>query len=303
MGDVTEPIIKIQNFSYRYPRTPTPAIKDVSLEVEEGEFVGIVGPTGAGKTTLCLALHGFLPQILGGKAAGDILLAGRDAKTTEISELAFSSKEKSALIGMVFQDPESQLVGMSVEEDLAFGPENLGLPREEILARVKEVLEITRMEGFRDSFPYTLSGGEKQRTAIASVLTMRPRVLILDEPTSELDPIGRVEVFDVIARLKRESGLTIIVVEHNVEELVQHSDRLVALHEGKIVLDGPTREVISQTETLREIGVRPPEATELIRELESQGIINPDNVILGEHAAADYLSNLLKERAKNAARD
>jgi energy-coupling factor transporter ATP-binding protein EcfA2 len=297
---VTAPIIEIEDFSYRYPRTSTPALTHINLTIHDEEFVGIVGPTGAGKTTLCLALHGFLPQILGGKVEGRILLAGKDTRTTPISELAFSSIDRTALVGMVFQDPEGLLVGMSVEEDLAFGPENLGVPPDEIEARVQEALQTTRIEAYRHSFPYTLSGGQKQRTAIASALAMRPKVLILDEPTSELDPVGREEVFEVIKELKSRARLTVIVVEHHMEELVQFVDRLVVLVGGQIVLDGPTPEVLKQTSTLRNVGVRPPEVMELLDLLNQRGLVDsPEgspNGLLDEENAAAYLISLIKAR-------
>ena len=295
--DASEFILDVRNLSYRYPRTSAPVLNGITFSVSEGQFVGIVGPTGAGKTTLCLAMCGLIPHILGGHVDGQLLLAGRDTARTPLDSLLFLKDQHKALAGITFQDPEAQLVGMSVEEDLAFGPQNLGLPAEEINRRVDEVLQLLGMPSFRQAFPYSLSGGQKQRVAIGSTLALQPRLLILDEPTSELDPIGRNDVFTLIRQLKEEARLTIVVVEHHTEELARFADRILVLHEGQLVLDGPSAEVFRAAETLRRVGVRPPEALELIQHLQAAGLIPAYTGALSEEAMVAYLEQHLNCKA------
>jgi energy-coupling factor transporter ATP-binding protein EcfA2 len=294
---MNEPIIRIENFSYRYPRTSAPALKNIDLTVKPGEFIGIVGPTGAGKTTLCLALAGLIPQVLGGRTQGRILLCGNDTATVPLEKLLFREADKKALVGLTLQDPEAQLVGMSVEEDLAFGPENLGLPTAQIQKRVDEILRLIRMESFRFTFPYKLSGGEKQRIAIGSTLALLPQLLVLDEPTSELDPIGRKEVFAVIDELKERSNLAIVVVEHHTEELALFADRIWVMNEGEILLDDQARRVFHQTELLRSIGVCPPDAVELLSELRRCGLVAPAEELMQEEEIVRFLSEHLNGRS------
>jgi energy-coupling factor transporter ATP-binding protein EcfA2 len=293
---MTGPIIQVENFSYKYPRTSAPALKNLNVTVTPGEFIGIVGPTGAGKTTLCLALAGLVPQVLGGKTQGRILLAGNDTAITPLEKLLFRVDEKKALVGLTLQDPEAQLVGMTVEEDLAFGPENLGLPTEEIQKRVDEILDLIRMENFRYIFPYKLSGGEKQRVAIGSTLALLPQVLILDEPTSELDPIGRKEVFSIINELKERANLAIVVVEHHTEELALFADRIWVINEGEILLDDKTSSVFHQTDLLRSVGVRPPDGVELLNELRLTGLIHSTKALIQEEEITRFLKEHLDGR-------
>ena len=293
---VSQPIIDIKDLTYKYPRTSAPALKNINLEIHEGEFIGIVGPTGAGKSTLCLALAGLIPQMLGGKTQGEILLNGQNTTTTPLEELLFRPDEKVALVGLTLQDPEAQLVGMTVEEDLAFGPENLGLPTLEIQNRVTDILKLIRMESFRFTFPYKLSGGQKQRIAIGSTLALSPLLLVLDEPTSELDPIGRKEVFSVINQLKKDANLSIVVVEHHSEELALFCDRILVMNEGEIILDGKTKDVFIQTDLLRTVGVRPPDGVDMIKALKDDGIINPINSLVDENDIINFLKESLNDR-------
>lgn len=288
-------IIEVKDFTYRYPRTSTHVLKNINLKIHEGEFIGVVGPTGAGKTTLCLCLCGLIPHVLGGKSEGSVVIHGKDAKDTPLENLLFLSDEKKALVGITFQDPEAQLVGMTVEEDLAFGPENLGLPPEEIEDRVRHVLELIRMQDFRFTFPYKLSGGQKQRVAIGSTLALRPQVLILDEPTSELDPIGRGEVFSVIRELREQLALTIIMVEHHTEELARYCDRIILMNQGEIVIDDTPHDAFAQVEKMRSVGVRPPDGTELLAHLSSLGITGVPDGAVTEDEIVLYLATLLHE--------
>src|SRR5262245_7237959 len=192
---LTLKLVEMRNVVFRYPSTTAPALDGISLSVEDGEVIGLAGPTGAGKTTLCMALAGLVPHATGGDLEGEVQLAGRDSRASTLGELLTPLDSDRAFVAVTFQDPEAQIVGMTVEEDLAFGPENLGIPPDEIDRRISEALAFVGLEEFRDAFPYALSGGQKQRVAIAAALVMRPRLLILDEPTSELDPAGRAEIF------------------------------------------------------------------------------------------------------------
>ncbi len=301
MSDITPThLIEVRDFSYRYPRTSVPALSDINLTISEGEFIGIVGPTGAGKTTLCLALAGLIPQVMGGKVKGQILLNGKDSATTPIEKVLFDEENKNALVGLTLQDPEAQLVGMTVEEDIAFGLENLGVPTPEIQARVNQVLKLIRMESFLDVFPYKLSGGQKQRIAIGSTLALRPKVLILDEPTSELDPIGRKEIFSVIKQLKEQSHLSIVVVEHHTEELALFCDRIWLMNEGKIIRNNRADLVFRETELLRSVGVRPPDGVELLYGLHMRGVIEPDSdsIYIRENEIIQYLTQQLNGRIR-----
>ena len=287
-------VLEAENFSYRYPRASAQALKNINLQVHEGELIGLVGPTSAGKTTLCLALAGLLPQVGGGTVSGKILLDGNDSATVPLDKLLFRVEEKKALVGITLQDPEAQLVGMTVEEDLAFAPENLGLPAEEIEKRIQDILKLTRMENFRYVFPYKLSGGQKQRIAIGSTLALYPQVLILDEPTSELDPVGRKEVFSVIKDLIADANLAIIIVEHHTEELALYCDRIVLLNNGEIVLQDTVDRVFANVDLLREIGVRPPDGIELLAELRAAGVINNSSTLIDENDIINFLSKSLE---------
>ena len=288
-------IIAVENFSYRYPRASAQALTNINLEVHEGELLGLIGPTGSGKTTLCLALAGLLPQVGGGTVKGRILIDGNDSVNVPLEKLLFRVEKKEALVGITLQDPEAQLVGMTVEEDLAFGPENLGLCSEEIENRIQTILKLIRMENFRFVFPYKLSGGQKQRIAIGSTIALRPQVLIFDEPTSELDPVGRKEVFSVIKELKEQANLAIIVVEHHTEELAMYCDRIILLNEGEIVIQDTVNQVFEQVKLLHEIGVRPPDGVELMAELRAAGLINPSSPLLDEDQIKSYIIECLSK--------
>lgn len=292
-SDNMNPLIELRDFSYRYPRTFTPVLKNLNITINEGDFIGVVGPTGAGKTTLCLALSGLIPAVGGGKVEGELLIAGKNSKDTPLEDLLFLTEERKALVGITLQDPEAQLVGMTVEEDLAFGVENLGLPQEEIWKRINDVLKLTRLEEFRQVFPYKLSGGQKQRVAIGSTMTMLPQVLVLDEPTSELDPIGRGEVFSVIRELKEKENLAVIVVEHHTEELARFCDRILVMQEGEIILDGDVSEVFMQVDLLRQVGVRPPDGVAMLAGLLAEGLINLPGDLIEEEDIVGYLAKRL----------
>ncbi|MDR2029680.1 MAG: ATP-binding cassette domain-containing protein [Treponema sp.] len=264
-----EYLVDICGLKYAYPvyaagMEGENILRGLDLQIKKGEFVSIMGPTGAGKTTLCLTLNGIIPHSTGGKFGGNVLICGINTKKTTIAELA-----KKA--GIVFQDPESQLFSMTVADEVAFGLENLGVPREEMKERVYGALQMVDMTAFAERSPFHLSGGQKQRVAIASILVMEPEILVLDEPTAELDPIGKSEVFRVVNRLRNEKAMTIIMVEHESERIAEFSDRVLIMDQGRIVMEGPPGEIFNKTEQLRAIGVSIPQMAELSSGLRQRG--------------------------------
>lgn len=275
----------MRDVEFRYPATSIPALDGVSLAISDGEVVGLAGPTGAGKTTLCLALTGLVPHSTGGTLSGSVMLGGRDSRDTPLGELLAPLDADRALVAVTFQDPESQIVGMTVEEDLAFGAENLGVPREEINRRIDEALDFVRLSGYRTAFPYALSGGQKQRVAIAAAIVMRPRLLILDEPTSELDPQGRAEIFELIGRLTASGDYAVLVVEHALDDLAAAVGRLVILEQGRVQFDGPPAEVLRNIDRLVEIGVRPPDASVIGMTAERHGLVRSSDRAFIDDAA------------------
>ncbi len=224
----------------------------------------LTGPSGCGKTTLCRCLNGLVPHFYGGKLEGDILVAGLKVSEHSIQELARH-------VGLVFQNPENQLFALFVEKDVAFGLENLGVPRDEIRKRVDWALQMTGIEDLRERAPHELSGGQQQRVAIACVLAMQPKVMVLDEPTSFLDPLGAQKIFEVISELNKGLGITVVLVEHRLDLASRYSDHVVVMNEGKVVLDGEPREVFN-SEMARLIGVGVPKATRLSQILEKSGV-------------------------------
>lgn len=266
-------LAELRDVAFRYRDTTHAALDGISLTIDDGEVVGLAGPTGAGKTTLCMALVGLVPHATGGVLEGSVCLGGRESATSTLGELLTPLDTDRALVAVTFQDPESQIVGMTVEEDLAFGAENLGVAREEIGRRIDEALDFVRLRDLRDAFPYALSGGQKQRVAIAAALVMRPRLLILDEPTSELDPRGRAEIFELIRRLASTGDYAVIVVEHALDDLAAAVDRLIILDGGRVVFDDRPELVLRHIDRLVDIGVRPPDASVLGIAAERAGLI------------------------------
>jgi energy-coupling factor transport system ATP-binding protein len=250
---IQEPLLQLQEVHWHYEDSPTPALTDVSLCLYPGEVVGVVGPAAAGKTTLLLALAGLIPANYAGQFAGKRQAQGQQ--------------------GVVFQDPETQFIGLTIEEELAFSLENVGCSDEQIEQRITEVLQLVGLPGFADRSPFELSGGEKQRVAIASALTNGPQVLLLDEPTSELDPLGAREVFALLQRLKQESQMTIVVSSHATEELATFCDRLVLLAKGQIVLNLPVRDFFARTDVLDQHGIFVPDVIRLYHLLCREGVL------------------------------
>jgi len=256
--------VEISNYSWKYINTQSPALKDISLTIEEGTFVGVVGPNGSGKTTLALSMDGLIPGQYHGIKQGEVRVFGK-----EVEE--YSGGELQQIVGVVFSDPESQFTAMTVEDEIVFGMENLGLAIPEIRERLDWVVDLTELGDMLDKPPYELSGGQKQRVALAAVLAMTPRIMILDEPTSMLDPISRKRIFEVLEKLRREQSNTIIVIEHSLENLVPLTDRMILLHDGHILLEDEPHAFFKQTEFLLEKNVFPPEATQLFYRLSVDG--------------------------------
>lgn len=246
----------LRDVRFRYHGSDAWALDSVSLEVEKGEFVTMLGANGSGKSTVCMLTNGLIPHALRGDLEGSVRVFGYDIKDHAVAEL-------STKVGMVFQEPESQLFCMSVEEEVAFGPENLAVPREEIKERVEWALELVGMKGYNDRSPFSLSGGQKQRVAIAAAISMRPEMLVLDEPAYALDPIGRIELYSVLKDLKERHGMTVLLAERDSEEAAAFSDRLVLMKGGKVLGSGPPRLMLRNPENLREIGVSPPQVAEV----------------------------------------
>ena len=254
-----EPIVQVSGLGYRYRGQKEAALRGVDLEVGEGEFVVVMGPSGAGKSTLCVSLNGLIPHFFRGRMEGEVKIRGHSTRDSKVGEF---TRE----VGLVFQDFEAQLFSTNVELEVAFGPENFQVEHEEMVRRVRNALEWVRLEGFEGRQPATLSGGQKQRLAIASVLAMEPRILCLDEPTTDLDPTGKLGVFEVAEKLRDRDDVTLVVVEHETEETLD-ADRIVVLKDGVVVRDGSAREVLRDVELLEGAGVMPLQVARFFYEL------------------------------------
>ena len=263
-------IIKTENLGFTYTddeelaTAEIPALAGVSINVERGEYIAVLGHNGSGKSTFAKLLNMILTPTV-----GKIYIDGTDITSEEFTEDdMFDIRRK---IGMVFQNPDNQLVATVVEEDVAFGPENLGLPREEIRRRVNSSLALVGMTEYARHAPHKLSGGQKQRVAIAGIIAMKPQVIIFDESTAMLDPQGRREVVDIMERLNREEKITVLNITHYMEEAAR-ADRVIVINDGRIALDGTPREVFSNVEKLRRMGLEAPQGNELILELQKAGV-------------------------------
>ena len=231
-------VIELQGLNYQYPLTERPALKDLTLQVEQGEFVAIIGPNGAGKSTLCYALSGFVPHFYKGELKGSLKILGKESLDSTLDEIVLN-------VGLVFQNPFNQISGakFTVYEELAFGLENLGVPPEEMPPRLERIMRLTGIEELSQRSPYSLSGGQQQRVALASILVMQPKLLVLDEPTSQLDPIGTREVLQVIKEMSNQ-GITVVLAEHKIEWIAEFADRVIVLLDGEMLMDGLPAEVL-----------------------------------------------------------
>jgi energy-coupling factor transporter ATPase len=276
-------IIRTNNLAFTYQGATKPSISDVSIQIEKGEFTLVTGPSGCGKTTLCRCFNGLIPHFYEGEMKGEITVAGDNVKEHATYELARQ-------VGLVFQNPENQLFALSVEKDVAFGLENLGVPREEMRKNVDWALHLTGIYDLKERAPHELSGGQQQRVAIASVLAMKPQVIVLDEPTSFLDPLSARRIFEVIHELNRNLGITVVLVEHRLDLTAKYANHIIVMDQGKILLDGDPRQILRSEET-RLIGVGIPKATRLYQLLSKDGIDLGDTVPL----SSEEMAHLLKE--------
>jgi len=257
-------LINIENFTFYYGDSEKPALKNINLQIKDGEFILITGPSGGGKSSLCRCFNGLIPHFYGGRVTGNVAVQGTDV-------ISHSTKELATKVGMIFQDPENQLVAMDVEREIAFGLENLAFPKMLIAKRLEESLDTLGISALRHRQVHELSGGEKQKVAIASVLALHPGILVLDEPTSELDPKSAEEVLSVVERLNDELGLTVILIEHRLDRVAQHVDRLIMMSHGEVIADGDPRQVLSSKKPV-EIGVGVPPITKLVQGMRERGI-------------------------------
>lgn len=275
--DAKNPIIQAESLSFTYPadgeKLSLPVFEDLNIEIEEGSFTAIIGPNGCGKSTLAKHFNAVLLP-----SGGKVWISGLD--TADEERLLDIRRQ----IGMVFQNPDNQIVANVVEEDVAFAPENLGVPSPEIRSRVDDALKTVEMYEYREHAPHLLSGGQKQRVAIAGVLAMQPRCIVLDEPTAMLDPRGREEVISTVSRLNRERGITVVLITHHMNEAAE-ANRVVVMHKGGILLDGSPSEVFSQVELLRKAGLDVPQTTDLLFSLNGAGWSLPLDALTPEACA------------------
>ena len=257
-------VISTNKLTYSYPGATTPSIQDVTMKISKGDFVILTGPSGCGKTTLCRCFNGLVPHFYNGTLEGEITVADLNVADHKIHELAKH-------VGLVFQNPENQLFALSVEKDVAFGLENFGMPREEMKKRVEWALQMAGISELAERPPHELSGGQQQRVAIASVLAMQPEIMILDEPTSFLDPLGAEKIFEVLNELNKKLGITIILVEHRLDIAAKYANRVVVMDKGTVALSGTPREIFT-SDKARLIGVGIPKATKLYQHLKRNGV-------------------------------
>lgn len=257
--------VSIQDLGWKYAGRKNFAIEHVDLEIEENTFVSVVGPNEHGKTTLVSCIKGIIPNSFHGVWRGTVEIFGQDVRKMSAQTLADE-------IGFVFADPEAQFTSMTVEEELVFGLENIGLGLQEVKERLEWVTEIAMIRDLLDKPPYEISGGQKQRVAIASVLAMKPRIMILDEPTSMLDPLGKDFIFEILTTLKKEQDLTLIVVEHNIEQVAPLSDLMVLMYDGQVAKAAPPAEFFENSEFLVEHGINTPQATAFVDTLKREEV-------------------------------
>ncbi|MEM3815636.1 MAG: energy-coupling factor transporter ATPase [Candidatus Bathyarchaeia archaeon] len=291
--------VEVNDLKFRYLGSSRFALNGVSFRVRKGEFFTIIGPNGAGKTTLALCLVGVIPHYIEGELSGNIVIDGIDVGSRSIPEIAMR-------VGLVMQDPETQIIGITVKDDVAFGPCNLGLDRHVILDRVSKALRMVRMQGYENRETARLSGGEKQRVAIASILALHPDIIVADEPTSQLDPIGKREVFETLLQLNKSEGKTVIMITHDIDWAVKYSDRIGLLYFGKFVFIGSPRDLLSKIgiDGLANYGINPPQIPTLYLKLVEKGVLKESSSmwLSVEEASLELRKILQRKNSKRSSR-
>lgn len=274
--------LKLENVNYKYPLEEKNTLQNINIEIKKGEFWAVIGKNGSGKTTLCNILRRFVPDFYKGELTGKIILEGKELKD-------YSQKEIVQKIGFVFQNPFTQISGVknTVFEEIAYGLENLGIERETIISEVEKILKLLEIEKLRDKNPYNLSGGQKQRVALASIIAMNPDILVIDEPTSQLDPKGTEDIFKIINLMANE-GKTIILVEHKLELIAEYAENILVLDEGEIILSGKAEEVLNNKILLeKEIGMT--QYSMLAYELEKSGKVEFEEIPITKEKIVELL--------------
>lgn len=293
-GNLNNAIVDVKNVEFLYEETEetggTRVLKDVSLQVKRGEFVVVLGHNGSGKSTLAKHLNAILVP-----DKGKVMIENLN---TSDEKLLFDIRQR---VGMVFQNPDNQLVATIVEEDVAFAPENMGVPPKEIRERVDYALDAVNMSEFKEHAPHMLSGGQKQRIAIAGVLAMKPDILVMDEPTAMLDPSGRREIMETVKKLNKNEGMTVVMITHFMEEAAQ-ADRVVIIDHGRILMDGTPKEVLGRVDEIKKIGLDVPQATELIHLLNKSGFDFKDGILTADECV-DAVLKLYNNTKGGAAND
>lgn len=279
-------VLELKNIGFKYQLAEKPIFKNINLEIKKGEFIGLVGQNGVGKTTLCNIMRGLIPNFTQGELRGEVLVEGQNLNTYQMGML-------SEKIGFVFQNPFIQISGIkkTVYEEIAFGLENLGVERAEMMQRVDDIITQLKIEYLKDKHPGELSGGQSQRVALASVLVMDPEILIVDEPTSQLDPIGTEEVFETLGILKKQHR-TIILVEHKIDLISEYADRVIVMSEDGIAMDGPTQEVLGNP-LVETYGVPMPQVAKLAHQLEVQNKVKFDQIPTRLEESVDVFGKVL----------
>ncbi|PAV28409.1 ABC transporter ATP-binding protein [Virgibacillus profundi] len=281
-------IISIKNLTYQYPTSEEDVLRDISVEFESGKFYAVIGANGAGKTSLCNAIRGFIPHFYNGELQGDVLIEGRDIREWELGEL-------STKIGYVFQNPFTQISGVkdTVFDEISFGLENLGVEESEIRSRVADIIQLLEIGHLQEKNPFELSGGQKQRVALASIIVMEPEILVIDEPTSQLDPQSTEAIFSII-ELMQKKGKTIILVEHKIELIAEYADYIIVMKDGKAVLQGNADDVLSNEQAI-ELGCALPQYALFGIEMKENGM-DLGTIPLTEKKAISAVQHLLEKR-------